>query len=88
VLQPDEMGGKKGAPSLYRLSRGRAELLVSFPAGGDASYSGLISPEPGRLIWSYYSDIAYQTGRLKVRSEYRFMATASDIYLAEVHVPN
>ena len=89
TLKPDEGGGRQGAPALYRLKRGQAELLVSFPAGGDGSYSGLISPAPGRLAWSFYSDVAYQSGRLKPRfqPQYRYKSTACDIYLAHIEVP-
>ena len=89
VLKPNEIGGKKGAPTLYRLTREGAEPLVSFPAGGDCSYSGLISPEPGKLIMSFYSDVAYQAGQVKPKfhDEYGYKRTACDIYLAEIKVP-
>ena len=59
-----------------------------MPIGGDASYPGLISTGRGKLVMSYYSDVAYWTGILKPTSadEYRYKATDSDIYLAEIDV--
>jgi len=83
-----EQAGPNGAPVLYRLSRGQAEIIVSFPAGSDASYSGLISPEPGKLIMTYYSDIAYQTRQIQPKAfpPYRYKYSDVDIYLAEIEV--
>ncbi len=88
VINRNEIGGKKGAPTLYRLSREGTEPLVSFPAGGDCSYPGLISPESGKLIMSFYSDVAYQSGQVKPKfhDEYGYKRTACDIYLAEISV--
>lgn len=86
VLNPNEIGGKKGAPTLFRLTQEGVEPLVSFPAGGDCSYPGLISPEPGKLIMSFYSDVAYQSGQVKPKfhDAYGYKRTACDIYLAEI----
>lgn len=83
-----EQAGANGTAVLYRLKHGRAEMIVSFPAGSDASYSGLISPEPGKLIMTYYSDIAYQTRQIKPKAypPYRYKYSDSDIYLAEIEV--
>ena len=88
VLKPNEIGGKKGAPTLYHLTREETKPLVSFPAGGDCSYPGLISPEPGKLIMSFYSDVAYQSGQVKPKfhDEYGYKRTACDIYLAEINL--
>jgi len=83
-----EQAGPNGAPVLYRLTRGRAEMIVSFPAGSDSAYSGLISPEPGKLIMTYYSDIAYQTRQIQPKAfpPYRYKRSDVDIYLAEIEV--
>ena len=88
VLKTNEIGGKKGAPTLYHLTREGTKPLVSFPAGGDCSYPGLISPEPGKLIMSFYSDVAYQSGQVKPKfhDEYGYKRTACDIYLAEINL--
>ena len=86
--KPNEIGGKKGTTVVYRLTRGSTELVASFPAGGDASYPGLVSPKPGKLVLSFYSDVAYQTGEIKPKyhGQYGYKLTTNDIYLAEITV--
>ena len=88
VQKPDEIGGKKGTTTLWRLKRGSMEELVSFPAGGDASYPGLTCQETGKLVVAFYSDFAYQTGAItpKYHPEYVYKRSANDIYLAEIEV--
>ena len=78
-----------GNAIVSRFPLGNVELIRHFPTGGDASYPGLVSPEPGRLAISYYSDVAYWTGTVKPRhfSEWRYKSTECDIYLAELNVP-
>ena len=88
-FQGGEWGGiGNGTTGLYYLTKGKAELIRYFPQGGDASYPGLVSPEPGKLVISYYSDVAYWTGLVKPRhfAEFRYKASESDIYLAELRV--
>ena len=62
------------------------ELLVSSPAGGDASYCGLVSPMPGKMVMTYYSDVAYQTQfvKLKYFPRYRYKYSDNDIYLVVI----
>ena len=89
-FQGGEWGGVgNGTTGLYYLTKGKAELIRYFSQGGDASYPGLVSPEPGKLVISYYSDVAYWTGLVKPRhfAEFRYKASESDIYLAEIEVP-
>ena len=45
-------------------------------------------PEPGKLVMSYYSDVAYWSGVLPPKSaaEYAYRRTDCDIYLAEIEV--
>ena len=88
-FQGGEWGGiGNGTTGLYYLTKGKAELIRYFPQGGDASYPGLVSPEPGKLVISYYSDVAYWTGLVKPRhfAEFRYKSSESDIYLAELRV--
>ena len=77
-----------GTTGLYRLRRDQAELLVTLPPGADAAYPGLISVEPGKLILSYYSDVAYISGQSRPMHfpEYDYKRTESDIYIAEIDV--
>ena len=79
---------RSGTTGLYRLSRDRAELLVLMPPAFDASYPGLVSLEPGKLIMSYYSDVAYVSGEVRPRHfpEYRYKTSECDIYIAEIEV--
>ena len=87
-------GGKwegvgNGTTGLYHLTKGKAELIRHFPQGGEASYPGLVSPEPGKLALSFYSDVAYWTGLVKPKHfpQFRYKASESDICLAEIVVP-
>ena len=77
-----------GTTGLYLLTRERADLLLLLPPAGDASYAGLISTEPGKLVLSYYSDVAYASGikELKHFPEYVHKASECDIYVAGVEV--
>ena len=79
---------RHGTTGLYRLHKDRADLLALLPPGADASYAGLISPEPGKLIMSYYSDVAYVSGEVQPKHFPEFVHKASecDIYIAEVEV--
>lgn len=78
----------QGTTGLYHLTRGATKLLAAMPPGGDSSYPGLISPEPGKLAMSYYSDVAYWSGIIKPQSyqKYEYKSTDCDIYLAEIEV--
>ena len=78
-------GNPHGTTGLYQLERGRARLILSMPAGGDSSYPGLISLEPGRMAMSYYSDVAYWSGLVKPMHFDGYLRKRSecDIYLAE-----
>ena len=77
-----------GTTGLYRLTRERADLLVLMPPAYDASYPGLVSLEPGKLIMSYYSDVAYASGQVPLKHfpEYRYKESECDIYIAEIEV--
>ena len=77
-----------GTTGLFHLTAGRAELIHMFPAGGDASYAGLTSQEPGKLVMSYYSDAAYCSGQVKplYHDRYSYKRSASDIYIALLDV--
>ena len=88
VPQENDIGG--GTTCVWHLRRGTAELIVSFPAGGDVSSPGLISPEPGRLVITFHSDIAYQMGPIKPKhpTEFRDEQPMSDVYIAEIEVSN
>ena len=59
-----------------------------MPPSFDASYPGLVSLEPGKLVMSYYSDVAYASGEVRPRHfpEYRYKESESDIYIAEIEV--
>ena len=80
--------GRSGTTGLYLLRRDNAQLLVTLPPGGDAAYPGLISVEPGKLIMSTYSDVAYISGQVKPMHypEYRYKRSECDIYIAEIEV--
>ena len=73
---------------MYLLRRDNAQLLVTFPPGADAAYAGLISVEPGKLIMSYYSDVAYISGQVRPMHypEFRYKRSECDIYIAEIEV--
>ena len=81
-------GVRFGTTGLYRLTRDRADLLVLMPPAYDASYPGLVSVEPGKLIMSYYSDVAYASGQVPLEHfpEFRTKESECDIYLAEIEV--
>jgi len=85
---PDTPFARPGTTGLYLLRRDNAQLLVTFPPGADASYCGLVSVEPGKLIMSYYSDVAYISGQVRPMHypEYRYKRSECDIYLAEIEV--
>ena len=78
----------QGTTGLYHLTRTAARPLIAMPVGGDSSYAGLVSPGPGKLVMSYYSDVAYWTGILAPRSaaQYQYKASDCDIYIAEIEV--
>ena len=79
---------RSGTTGLYLLRRDNAQLLVTFPPGADASYCGLVSVEPGKLIMSYYSDVAYISEQVRPMHypEYRYKRSECDIYIAEIEV--
>ena len=79
-----------GTTGLYELTHGKTKLLLSFPPGGDAAYAGLVSPQPGRLVLSTYSDAAYLSDAIKPKHfpEYLYKKSESDIYIAEIDVTN
>ena len=79
---------RSGTTGLYRLRRDRADLLLLLPPAYDTSYPGLVSLEPGQLIMSYYSDLAYVSGEVRPKHfpEYRYKESESDIYIAEIEV--
>ena len=74
--------------ALFHLQRGKLRLLKAFERAEDVSYPGLISPEPGKLIMSYYSDRAYVYDGVKPKyvGRYHRKNFDSDIYLAEIDV--
>lgn len=77
-----------GTTGLYELTYGKTKLLLTFPPGADAAYAGLVSPKPGKLILSTYSDAAYSSDTIKPKhfSEYMYKKTESDIYIAEINI--
>ena len=90
-------GGTHHTTGLYRLDCDRAELVLSFPTRHDASYPGLVSPEPGKLVISFYSDCAYVArcsadgdlpGQVPLKHFPKYVRKASecDIYIAEIDV--
>ncbi len=81
-------GNPHGTTGVYQLERGRARLVLSMPAGGDAAYPGLISLGPGHLAMSYYSDVAYWSGMVRPQhfDQYRRKRSECDIYLTEFRV--
>lgn len=90
-------GGYQGTTVLWHLTPSGARRILTFPAGGDASYPGIVAlQEPdtwirevqGQLILSFYSDVAYHSGELKPRyfPKYRYKYSANDIFIAEVEL--
>ena len=80
--------GNFGTTGLYHLTRGKAKLILSLPPGGDAAYAGLVSPEPGKLVMSTYSDEAYFSDAVKPMHfpEYVHKRSECDIYVAEIEL--
>lgn len=78
----------QGTTGLYHLTHDTARPLIAMPIGGDASYAGLISTGSGKLVMSYYSDVAYWTGVLPTQStdQFQYKASDCDIYIAEIDV--
>jgi len=70
-----------GNTGIFKFDRGEVKPLVALPTYGDAAYPGLISPKPGRLVISYYSQHAYLSGAVCGR-----FPDSADIYLAEVSI--
>ena len=68
-----------GRTAIFRVDRGRAEIIIVLPSGGDTAYPGLISRDQKRLIVSYYSQHAYLGGVIEPHSPDR-----SDVYLAMI----
>ena len=68
-----------GNTGLFLVKRGAVEPILAFPSDGDAAYPGMVSPEAGRLIISYYSQHAYRSGVIQGISPH-----ASDVYVAEI----
>ena len=85
---PEILLARWGTTGLYLLTRDRVELLVTLPPGGDAAYPGLVSPEPGKLVMSTYSDVAYISGQVRSMHfpKYQYKQTDCDIYIAEIEV--
>jgi len=90
-------GGEHATTVLWHLTPRGTRRLVTFPAGGDAAYPGIVTLEEpdtwirevrGQLILSFYSDVAYHSGQLKPRyfPKYRYKYSANDIYIAEVEL--
>ena len=73
---------------VFHITRSTATLIAAFDPAEDTSYSGLISPEPGKLIVSFYSDGPYakKGAKLKFFGEYKRKYSQSDIFLAELDV--
>ena len=70
-----------GNTSIFIVKKGQVEPFLALPTYGDAAYPGLISPEPGQLVISYYSQHAYLSGAVCGRSP-----LSSDIYVARISV--
>jgi len=70
-----------GNTGIFIVEKGRVEPFLALPSYGDAAYPGLISPEPGKLLISYYSQHAYLSGAVSSQSPH-----SADIYLAKIDV--
>lgn len=68
-----------GRTAIFRVDRGRAEIIIVLPSEGDTAYPGLLYREPKRLIVSYYSQHAYLGGVIEP-----YQPDRSDIYLAMI----
>ena len=90
VEGPGEIPGVLGAGTtgIYELTSGKTELLLTFPPGADAAYVGLVSPSPGKLVLSTYSDHAYYSDSIKPKyfPEYVYKKSECDIYIAEIEL--
>ncbi len=91
-----------GNTGIFRIDKSGVTPLLALPSDGDAAYPGLISPEPGRLIITYYSQHAYLSGTVGFSSytqdfakewldEERYplsleLTGPSDIFVAEIDV--
>ena len=73
---------------LFHVTGQNANLIASFDLAEDASYPGLVSPESGKLIMSFYSDGPYanQGAKLKFFDRYKRKYSQVDIFLAEIDV--
>ena len=73
---------------LFHLTRGKATLLRAFEPSQDSSYPGLVSPEPGKLVMSFYTNGPDWQGKRipKYLPEYARKHSDADIFLAEFGV--
>ncbi len=68
-----------GNTGIFTVEKGKVNPFLALPTDGDAAYPGLISPEPGRMVISYYSQHAYLSGVVYACSPH-----SSDIYVAMI----
>ncbi|RJS88747.1 exo-alpha-sialidase [Candidatus Bathyarchaeota archaeon] len=68
-----------GNTGIFIAEKGKVKPFLALPTYGDAAYPGLISPEPGKLLISYYSQHAYLSGVV-----YSCSSNVADIYIAEI----
>ncbi len=54
-----------GNTGIFRLDKTGITPVLALPSDGDAAYPGMISPAPGRLVVSYYSQHAYLSGTVR-----------------------
>lgn len=76
--------------SMWRVTRGKLEPVLRFPASGDCSYPGLIRDHQGRICVSYYSQHAYDMGiipRVQHVEDADHAPRANDVYFAEIILP-
>lgn len=73
---------------LWRVERGRLDLLLRIPATGDCSYPGLIADPEGRVCLSYYSQHAYHLGVVEPPADTSGAGgcRAADVYFAELEL--
>jgi hypothetical protein len=57
-LGADFVAYPQGTTGLDDRTREMARPLIAMPTGGDASYPDLTSTGPGKLVMSYYPDVA------------------------------
>ena len=74
--------------ALFHVTGETATVLASFDTAEDASYPGLVSPEPGKLVMTYYSDGPYakRGAKLKFFDQYKRKYSQVDIFLAEIEI--